>query len=410
MQVQAALVQWLLHESRAAASPAELLHQLCLRLNRQGMEITRANVVIRALHPQVEVIAYVWRRGAHALEDIPEARHNLASRAHHAFAGGTVDERAILHGEAHLKLLRTSPFQRIFDGAERVRIRPHEEGVEQYEITKTLRAEGATDYVCLPLKLRRPEVHAVSFATVRAGGFSPIDLEALDELAPVLALALESFVGDQIARAILSTYLGAEAGPRVLAGRIHRGDVERIDAVLWFSDLRGFTETSQQLDPETLVRWLNRYYAVVLPAIRDGGGQTLKLIGDAVLAIFPFSDDSSKSDACRRAIDAALRATLELDELAASPDPELPSIRHGVALHAGEVQYGNIGDALRLDFTVIGPAVNLASRLEGLCSKVDQPLVVSEAVAERVDRPWVDLGSFELKGVEAPTRVFAPGS
>jgi adenylate cyclase len=231
----------------------------------------------------------------------------------------------------------------------------------------------------------------------------------LEQLVPLISLCFEAHVGQRVARAILTTYLGEESGERVLAGHIQRGDVESIQAAIWFSDLRGFTQLSQTAPPEELVSWLNRYFGIVFPAIRAAGGEVLKLMGDGVLGMFRVGIERSERAACEAALTVALRVEQRLRETAEDDaQPGLPTLRQGVALHVGDLQYGNIGDDLRLDFTVIGTAVNLASRIEGLCSRLARPILVSQAFADCLPHAWESHGPFELKGLTDKQRVYSP--
>ena len=216
-----------------------------------------------------------------------------------------------------------------------------------------------------------------------------------------LSRVAEIFALQRVASNLLNTYVGRNSGDRILSGRIMRGDIETLRAVIWFSDLRGFTSISARLAPRAIIDVLNELFECQVPAIEKHGGEVLKFIGDGLLAIFPFDDDVDKRAA--DAIAAASDAFAALDARnAASTDP----IRFGLALHVGEVAYGNIGGASRLDFTAIGPAVNVASRLEGLTGKLDRRVVVSSELAAHVRVPLEDLGTFELKGVPDPQRVF----
>ena len=210
---------------------------------------------------------------------------------------------------------------------------------------------------------------------------------------------------------LLRLYLGEITGPQVLAGRIQRGDMESIHAVIWFSDLRGFTALSGEVAPKSLIHTLNEVFDCQVLAIQKHGGEVLKFIGDGLFAIFPTNGAQDQSTICNRALDAATEAFLALGSL---NERRLargePVVRFGLALHVGEVAYGNIGGAARLDFTCIGPAVNLAARLEGLTGKLGHDIVVSEAFAALTSRPMKDAGRHALKGITEPQRVFVPCS
>jgi adenylate cyclase len=197
---------------------------------------------------------------------------------------------------------------------------------------------------------------------------------------------------------LASTYIGPQTGLRVLGGQLRRGDLERRQAVVWFSDVRGFTELSTRAPPEQVVEALNAVFEALGREISRGGGEILKFIGDAVLAIFPYADEAGAADAVERALGAARAGLSNLPE----------GVRVGVGLHRGELAYGNIGASDRLDFTVIGTTVNTASRIEGMTGKLGLPLLCSADVAACVPRAWTRVGAFELKGLPGETELFAP--
>jgi adenylate cyclase len=273
-----------------------------------------------------------------------------------------------------------------------------------------LAAEGYSDFVAVPLQFLSGQCHPVTFATKAASGFGEQHLAAIRSVIPPLARIGEILALLRTATNLLSTYVGHNAGARILGGQIQLGDTETVKAIIWFSDLRGFTVLTRTAPPRSVIRALNDLFGCQIPAIEKRGGEVLKFIGDGLLAIFPYDAASGPPAArCDAALDAALEAFGSLDAMnqQRARDGE-PPISFGVALHLGEVSYGNIGAQSRLDFTCIGPAVNVASRLEGIASKLSRPLVVSEPFAKLCSRPLEELGTFELKGVEEPHKAFAP--
>jgi adenylate cyclase len=261
-------------------------------------------------------------------------------------------------------------------------------------------AAGFVEHIALPLKFINGEVHVVTFTTKNPNGFSEADIADMRRVLRPLSRLGEILALRRTASTLLSTYVGRNSGDKILAGRIHKGDFETVRAVIWFSDLRGFTEMSSRLSTREVIDNLNRVFECQVPAIEKGGGEVLKFMGDGLLAIFPLADGDDTSMVADRALDAAEEA---LAAVAA-----LPPLRIGVALHVGELAYGNIGGSNRLDFTAIGPAVNLAARLEGLTSKLGKPLVVSAEIARLTTRATDDLGPFDLKGVPEAVHVHAP--
>ena len=255
-------------------------------------------------------------------------------------------------------------------------------------------------------------MHVVTFATKDPAGFTDAHVADLLRVIRPLARIAEILGLRRTAVNLLNTYVGRDAGERILAGKIQRGDTDSIHAVIWFSDLRGFTELAARTSPGALLGVLNELFECQVPEIQNHDGEVLKFIGDGLLAIFPIEGvGKTLAEVCDAAFVAAegafgALAKLNAKRAAAKDEP----IRFGLALHVGEVAYGNIGGAGRLDFTCIGPAVNVASRLEGLTGKIGRPVVVSEEVARATARDLQNLGSFELKGVPEAQNVFAPKS
>jgi adenylate cyclase len=274
-------------------------------------------------------------------------------------------------------------------------------------LLEELAAEGTTDYVMLPLPfLDTTRTAAISFATRRPGGFTPEVMHELEQAACLLSPWAERFVLRNIALNLLEAYLGAEAGRRVYDGQIERGDVRTIEAAIWFCDLRGFTALSDRLPRPKLVAVLNRWFEVVGGAVAEAGGEILKFMGDGLLAVFRIDGDpATVCDRALAAAEAALAGTQALDAMLAGRG--LEPFRFGLALHLGEVEFGNIGTPHRLDFTVIGPAVNMASRLEALTKELAVPAVASEAFARASgSRSLRPLGRFTLRGIGEPASVF----
>jgi adenylate cyclase len=249
---------------------------------------------------------------------------------------------------------------------------------------------------------------AIGLATDRPGGFGKSGASELKESLRLLSLLLNTVIESEIKTTLAAVYLGKDPGQRVCAGMIHRGEVVSIDAAVWFSDLRDFTVSGEDLSPEELVERLNDYFEIVANAIHDAGGEILKYIGDAVLAIFPVSREVDARQACSGAV-RALQDTTErlvlLNELARSRGE--PELAHGVGLHIGSTSYGNIGGRERLDFTVIGRTVNIASRIESQCRPLGAVALCSGEFVEIAGIPARPLGSFALKGVAGPVELHA---
>jgi adenylate cyclase len=298
-----------------------------------------------------------------------------------------------------------SPIARLRQGSAPIRVRLH--GVEPtFPICEDLRQQGGTDYFAQGLPASNGEVGFITWASREPDGFSDESLAALDALAPDLSLRIELASAYQATRALLGVYLGRNAGQRVMEGAFQRGGGELIEAAIWFCDMRGFTTLADASAPEAVVKVLDEYFDCVAGVVMGHGGEVLKFIGDAILAIFPVTDGAHA--ACRRALgaaEAALETLRPLNEQRARDGA--PTIDVGIALHHGQVMYGNIGAKDRLDFTVISSAVNEASRLEGLCKSLGTKLALSQAfVNAAAPAGLVDLGEQTLKGVRTPIRVF----
>ena len=379
-------VEWMLTDGRGIRDGKEFFSNLCDRLVESGVPLWRANLSARVLHPQLSAINLIWRRGA-------EVERILR-------------EYAMSQSDAYLN----SPIRVIYEGAAGLRRRldvpdPHLD----FPILGELRAAGATDYVAMAVPDWQGQSAALTWASDRPGGFSVADLTLLNDILPLFGLFVERYKADNIANNVLHTYLGAQTGQRVLHGSIRRGEVEAIHAVLWYCDLRGFTALSDAIPADELIELLNAYFEAVGEPVLTRGGEILKFIGDGLLAIFPIADPGQSTDAARRALAAALEtqaAVERLPEHAALAGEA--SLRIVVALHVGTALYGNIGAANRLDFTVIGPAVNLVSRVEAIAKALDQPIVLTDDFVRAYGEPMRSLGCHQLRGLAMPHELFAP--
>ena len=245
----------------------------------------------------------------------------------------------------------------------------------------------------------------MSWTTRAPAGFAESEIAALEAVAVPLSRVAEIWAQRRVATNLLDTYVGRQAGARILAGQIRRGHTESIAAAIWLSDLRGFTELADRTPGPALIELLNRYFDCQVPAIQAAGGEVLKYMGDGLLAIFPVAGDVAA--VCRAALAAARAFRSEVAKLnAASGDEPKTQLRFGLALHVGELLYGNIGGGNRLDFTAIGPAVNLAARLEKLARDLNRTIIASGAFAEACPQAFVPLGEQTLRGVAAPQPAF----
>lgn len=406
------IMDWLTTKGMKAQGISHLIDGFIQQLNKQGFGIFRAAVLMKTLHPQIEMLYYSWKTTD--LKAPGVTSHFAMGTATYQFANSAVDKVTFQHGgargsEGFLK----SPFKYLDDGEKWIHCPLSESSTDyDYPILNELKAIGATDYFAAALNTQSEQCHLsnqISWSTNKSGGFTSAELAAFKRIADYFALCLEMHLNRYITETLLSVYLGEHSGKNVLNGKIQRGDVEVLNAAIWFSDLRGFTCMSQEFNSETLVGWLNDYFETISRVILQHDGEILKFVGDAVLAIFPIYSAPEKQTVCRQALQAARNANNALQAInTVRAEQSLPLLAHGIALHEGDVQYGNIGALQRLDFTVIGQAVNLTSRLEGLCSELHRTILVSEGFASNIaGNVLQSVGEFQLKGVVKPQQVFA---
>jgi len=369
------IVDWLIDGARDCVPPQEVLRKLSEDLLAAGVPVSRNAVFVLTHHPQVAGRRFAWRRGAPM--EVSELKYEVIATS------GYTD----------------SPVNYVFEKNSELR-RPlgRSDCPMDFPILKELREQGITDYFGTPLRFTFGEVHAAIWATNEPGGFSAAHIEAIRSVVPPLARVAEVRALTRTSSALLDTYVGHNTGERVRAGHIRRGDTEAIRAAIWLSDMRGFTALSDRESPQTILEVLNRYFDCQVPAITEHGGEVLKYMGDGLLAIFPVTEETNPDRACAEALAAAHEARAQVAAIA--------GMRFGLALHLGDVLYGNIGSGNRLDFTCIGPAVNLAARLEKVASQLGRSVVASEAFAGHAPNMLIPLGTFPLAGFQAPQHAF----
>lgn len=373
-----ALSEWLITTRERRQRTTLLFDGFCRLLLTLGLPIERVTLHLRQLHPQIGARTCYWERQS----------------------GGAI-EKGWQHGSEDDSIFLNSPIRIVYETTRTLHcgIDPDTETYE-YPILKDLAERGYRDYAALPLRFSNGQTNVLTIATLARDGFSRKDLEIVRTALPYLAVLLELNQVYRTARELLATYLGRNTGREVLRGTIQRGDVRRIEAALWVCDLRGFTGLSQAHGLDRVIPLLNDYFDAVGGAVHAEGGEILKFIGDAVFAIFSADDNEhGRETACQAALAAAEQAIANLDA-------REQGMRCGIALHFGEALYGNIGFGDRLDFTVVGPDVNLVSRLEALTAEAVPPIVMSAAFGALCERPLRSLGAHRLKGIASPQEVF----
>jgi adenylate cyclase len=377
------LKDWLVDGARSAPNPPRMMTETCERLVAAGLPLWRVGVFVRTLHPDVIGRNFVWRQGSE-----------------------------IVVGTANYEMLeseefRTSPLAIVFGEAREIRARLDGPDVNRFPMFADLRAEGVTDYIALPLLQVDRTVHASSWTTREPGGFTDAHIKALRDLIPPLSRLIEVTRLRFMSSILLDTYVGNRAGERILGGQIRRGHAETMQAAIWLSDLRGFTALSDRLPAETVVEILNHYFDCQVSAIATHGGEVLKFMGDGLLAVFPIDEYvGNTGQACAKVLEAAREARANVEAMQFPIGETVERFRFGVALHVGRILYGNIGGGNRLDFTCIGPAVNLAARLEKMTSRLHRTIVASKAFTDACPGGWEDLGEFPIAGFAKAERVY----
>lgn len=379
--------RWLMADGRMIGRLAAMFDELCWRLVGDGVPLWRATLNLETLHPQILGVMCRWWRTRGITEEI--------SYAH-----------AIAQAESYLN----SPIFLVAERGETVRRHiAHDAPSYEFPVLGELATLGATDYLATPLTMSDGQHFPSSWATDAPDGFSEPEIQRLLALTPALAAVVDAKATRRMATDLLETYLGPHVGQRVLSGQVRRGEGERIFAVLWYSDLRQSTALADRLSGDDFFALLNDYFDCTAGAVLDHGGEVLRFVGDAVLGVFEIVEpETSIAGACQRAYQAACTALsrrLELNHRRRERDE--PTVDFGIGLHYGEVMYGNIGVPTRLEFSIIGSAANETTRIEDLCKRIGQPLLVSKRFAQEVEAPWISMGTHDLRGIAQLVEIFA---
>ncbi len=379
----------LVAQATASDDSEGIFSDFCVALSTAGLPLWRASISAPAIDPTFQGASLTWRR----------SEGSALLPTEHDVSGDEAFER--------------TPIGTLFmTDAKSGRWRLSE-AEPDLPLLARFRREGATDYVLHVVEFAPGTALAgtgISFATDRPSGFTDDELTLFEALVPTVALAAAKLVLAGSLRSVLATYLGERTGMRVLAGEMRRGQGSTIPAVILLADLRGFTALSDRESSSDTVRWLNEHFDALGEPVPRYGGEVLKFLGDGFLAVFPVTEpDASPCPVCAAGLAAAREAMARNEALnRRRAERKLPVLSADIVLHFGQVMYGNVGIERRLDFTIIGPAVNEASRIEQLCAELGRPLLLSDAFAARCRVPLTSVGRFSLRGIEGPQRIWAP--
>lgn len=387
------VADWLMDQALGEASIETLFVGCCERLLAAGLPLLRGHISYRTLHPLFSGVGITWVRG----QELQVERFPHTDKP--------PPERWLL-SPLHYMIERRMPIMR--------RRLTGEEALLDFPILKEIKTSGGTDYIAFLERFDTDSKDGIigSWVTDRAVGFTDAEIESLTRLKTRLAVACKMGIRGQVARNVVTTYLGPSAGLRVLDGQIRRGDGETLHAVIWYSDLRGSTRMSETLDSADYIRALNDYFEATAGAVLEAGGDVLSFIGDAVLAIFPIGEgEDGAADGCKKALEASSKAgtRLAMTNKARAKRSADPLI-FGLGLHVGDVVFGNIGVPERLSFSVVGPVVNTVARLESLTKTLNRPILVSAKFADTLPIAWDSLGHHTVSGITEPLEVYAPAS
>lgn len=382
--VTRSISDWLLKETRTERYIDDILVQLCKRLRAAGVPVARATLHFQINHPQWLGATIQWIVG------MQEARIDTFE-----------------YGIEETLKYRQSPVSEILSGAEEVRENLRESSFSRpYSIFAQLREEGFTDYIAFPLDHTLGKRHVMSLASDSPTGFDSDDIQIFRDILPILSLVSEVRIKNALTRTLMQTYVGPHASEEILAGATTRGSGVTLSAAVLIFDIRDFTSISDISSRDDVIDMLNTYFDAIAEPIEQHRGEILKFMGDGLLAVFPLENEHAFDDIFA-AVTEARRAIEDLN--AANLAMGKPLLRYGIGVHVGEVMYGNIGSRRRLDFTAIGPTVNVASRLESLTKAVNHPILFSEAFVKLGKfEAFVDgLGEHALRGLASPVSVFA---
>ncbi|MGI0116341.1 adenylate/guanylate cyclase domain-containing protein [Zooshikella sp. RANM57] len=377
-------LNWLLTTGRTLTDPAVFLKELGDKLTKAHAKVARIRITLNTIDPEIRASVYTWWRDRDEI-DVFTPPHGIENTP--SYKGSPIEE-----ARSNCRIVH----HRLTDGLPE----------DAHIVLQELYSQGITDYVVFPIQFTDNTVSTFIIASDDPKGLSKSDLNKWEALLLYLLPVLEVFSARNTIRSLLNTYVGPSTGQKILKGIIKRGDSELIECALWYSDLRNFTVLTESLSTETMLQLLNAYFEVVTNAVTQRGGEVLRFIGDAMLIVFTADELGSIKQACQAALQAAIDAYTQLQILNKELSAEnMPQLSFGIGLNEGKVIYGNVGSLSRLDFTVMGPAVNRTARLEALTKKLSVDLLLTEEFAHYISEPTHYLGSFTVRGVPEPLQV-----
>ena len=379
-------IDWLFSEGRFNSEFDQFMDAVCNKLNELGTPVIRSRISFRTLHPQLMAWSCVWEQNSGA--ELFEVSKDIIETDDYV----------------------GSPIEYIYDHNTAVRQSLVDLPADAHGVFKELQANGLTDYYACPIYFSNGSVNVATFATDSKDGFSENCVTFLSEISVLITPFIETFATRRLARNLMETYIGPRTGRRILDGQIRRGDGEEIKAAIWFSDFRNFTRYTESLSLDELLETLNKYFEIVHDCVEKNGGEILRFIGDAMLIVFPAEKSRTIGEACQKALSSAIDAQSQMQKINASRQKSgKPIIEFGVGLHEGCVMYGNVGAPSRLDFTVMGTAVNRTARLESLTKDLGSPILFSDDFNRQIQSSGQFMGEFSVKGVENSLQAYSVG-
>ena len=374
------IIDWLLTEARFLNDGKSVVEQIGERLVASGVPVSRLRIAQRFSNPLMSAWGTIWRGDGTPAEEYTVATDLLATNV---WIG--------------------SPFQYVTENRTTLRKRlDHLDRSKDHHVYFELAEQGGKDFVCLPIEYGDGSVQGMSIVSNHDSGFSKEHLELFDRLRNPVAMVMEPLAARRSLSSLLKTYLGHGPSESVISGAIHQGDVTRLNAIIMMTDLRDFTAKSALWDEERLLLFLGQYFEIVVTAVQEFGGDVLKFMGDGILAVFPASTERSAQ--AQNTVHAAKSAQKAMHEWNKNHPDDV--MNFGIGIHSGEVIYGNIGSQSRLDFTVIGDAVNVASRIETMTKSIGEPILCSNSVAKLVPDLCVSVGKHQLRGLPEASELF----